>query len=64
MTSANERKAAERQRRKDAGLVRCEVWVKPHHVAMVQAFAAQKLEQDKALSDMAALDAEYLFPRK
>lgn len=34
-----ERKAAERQRRKDAGLVRCEVWVKPEDVAKVQAFA-------------------------
>jgi hypothetical protein len=38
MTPA-ERKAAERQRRKDAGLVRCEVWVKPEHVAEVRAFA-------------------------
>ena len=39
MTPANERKAAERQRRKDAGLVRCEVWVKPEHVAAVKQYA-------------------------
>ena len=41
MTPANERKAAERQRRKDAGLVRCEVWVKPDQVKDVQAFVAK-----------------------
>ncbi len=39
MTPANERKAAERQRRKDAGLVRCEVWVHPQHVQAVRDFA-------------------------
>lgn len=38
MTAAS-RKAAERQRRKDAGLVRCEVWVKPEHVAAIKALA-------------------------
>ncbi len=38
MTPAKERKAKERQRRKEAGLVRCEVWVKPEHVARVHAF--------------------------
>ena len=38
MTVAS-RKAAERQRRKDAGLVRCEVWVKPEHVAAIKALA-------------------------
>lgn len=36
-----ERKAAERQRRKDAGLVLVRVWVKPEHVAAVKA-AAEK----------------------
>lgn len=30
-------KANERQRRKEAGLVRCEVWVKPEHVAAIKA---------------------------
>ncbi len=39
MTPANERKAAERQRRKEAGLVRCEVWVKPEHVELVRGYA-------------------------
>jgi hypothetical protein len=39
MTPANERKAAERQRRKDAGLVRVEVWVKPEHRAAIIALA-------------------------
>ena len=39
MTPA-ERKAAERQRRKDAGLVRCEVWVKPEDVAFIRSIAA------------------------
>jgi hypothetical protein len=39
MTPAKDRKAAERQRRKDAGLVRCEVWVKPEHVAEIKRLA-------------------------
>ncbi len=40
MTAA-ERKAAERQRRKDAGLVRLEVWVKPEQIeAAKKAIAA------------------------
>ena len=38
MTPA-ERKAAERQRKKSAGLVRCEVWVKPADVASVRRWA-------------------------
>jgi hypothetical protein len=41
MTPANERKAAERQRRKEAGLVRVEVWVKPEHVASIRHYAAR-----------------------
>ena len=32
-------KAAERQRLKDAGLVRCEVWVKPEHAAAIRELA-------------------------
>jgi len=36
MTPA-ERKSAERQRRKDAGLVRVEMWVRPEDVAAVKA---------------------------
>ena len=38
MTPA-ERKAAERQRRKEAGLVRCEVWVKPEDAEDIRALA-------------------------
>lgn len=41
MTPANERKAAERQRRKEAGLVRVEVWVKPEHVPQIKALVQQ-----------------------
>ena len=37
MTPA-ERKAAERVRRKDAGLVRVEVWAKPEHVASIKRY--------------------------
>jgi hypothetical protein len=33
-------KAAERQRRKDAGLVRVEVWVKPEDVAWIKCVAS------------------------
>lgn len=44
MTPANERKAAERQRRKDAGLVRVEVWVHPQHVQDVKDFAFEMNE--------------------
>ena len=46
MTPANKRKAAERQRRKDAGLVRREVWVKPDQVKDLQAFVADLAEDD------------------
>lgn len=38
MTAA-ERKAAERRRKKEAGLIRCEVWVKPECAGAVKAFA-------------------------
>jgi hypothetical protein len=41
MTPTATRKAAERQRRKDAGLVRLEVWVKPEQIeAAKKAIAA------------------------
>jgi hypothetical protein len=40
MTPANERKAAERQRRKDAGLVRLEIWAKPEDVVAIRAAVA------------------------
>ena len=36
MTPANERKAQERKRKREAGLVPLEVWVKPEHVAAVR----------------------------
>jgi phage gp29-like protein len=39
MTPEAFRKQQERQRRKDAGLVRCEVWVKPFHVVSVRQYA-------------------------
>lgn len=51
MTPANERKAAERQRRKDAGLVRCEVWVKPEHVAAVKHYAERLQVVQQPLTD-------------
>lgn len=40
MTPANERKAAERQRRKDAGLVRVEMWVPAHMADQVKEVVA------------------------
>lgn len=49
MTPANERKAAERQRRKEAGLVRVEVWVKPEHRAVILA-VAQDVNAGKVLT--------------
>jgi hypothetical protein len=48
MTPAHERKAAERQRKKAAGLVRCEVWVKPEHRAVILA-VAQDVNAGKTL---------------
>jgi hypothetical protein len=39
MTPANERKAAERQRRKEAGLVRVEVWLPSEAVQTFKAMA-------------------------
>jgi hypothetical protein len=50
MTPASTRKQQERQRRKDAGLVRCEVWVKPEHVAEVRSYA-ERLLKPKSASD-------------
>jgi hypothetical protein len=47
MTAAS-RKAAERQRRKNAGLVRCEVWVKPEHVAAIKALAEKLAAEETA----------------
>ena len=46
MTAAD-RKAAERQRRKDAGLVRVEVYVKPEHRQLIRDLA-DKLNADDA----------------
>lgn len=39
MTPANERKAKERQAKREAGLVRVEVWVRPCHVASIKHYA-------------------------
>ena len=47
MTPANERKAKERQAKRDAGLVRVEVWVKPYHRASVQQHAERLKVWDK-----------------
>lgn len=38
---ANERKAKERKAKRDAGLVRVEVWVYPQHAQEVRDFAAE-----------------------
>ncbi len=46
MTPPAQRKAAERQRRKDAGLVRVEAWLRPEEIAALKAFIA-KLEADR-----------------
>ena len=46
MTPA-ERKAAERQRRKDAGLVRLEMWVRPEDVAVVKAAVEAICNRDR-----------------
>jgi hypothetical protein len=35
-----ERKAAERARKKAAGLVKLDVWTKPEHIAAIKAFVA------------------------
>jgi hypothetical protein len=40
LTPAKDRKAAERQRKKSAGLVLLQLWVKPEYVAEIKAFAA------------------------
>ncbi len=53
MTPANERKAAERQRRKEAGLVRVEVWVKPEHVVSVKHYAEKLQAASEVLTDRA-----------
>jgi len=47
VTPANERKAKERQAKRDAGLVRVEVWVKPYHRASVQQHAERLKVWDK-----------------
>ncbi len=39
MTPAHERKAKERQAKRDAGLVRVEVWVKMEDVELIRAYA-------------------------
>jgi hypothetical protein len=49
----DERKAAERQRKKTAGLVRCEVWVHPADVASVRRWA-ESLNEDRAAADRMA----------
>jgi uncharacterized membrane protein YqiK len=41
MTPDKDRKAAERRRYRDAGLVPIEVWVKPEDKAKVQQYAAK-----------------------
>jgi hypothetical protein len=56
MTPA-ERKAAERQRKKFAGLVRCEVWVKPEDVASVRRWA-ESLNNERAADRMAQGEQE------
>ena len=56
MTPA-ERKAAERQRKKTAGLVRCEVWVKPADVASVRRWA-ESLNEERAADRMAQGEQE------
>ena len=50
MTPASERKAAERQRRKEAGLVRVEVWVKPERAALIKELA-ENLNKQTPLRD-------------
>jgi hypothetical protein len=45
MTPDKDRKAAERRRYRDAGLVPIEVWVKPEHKAKVQQYAAKLREK-------------------
>lgn len=47
MTPANERKAKEREAKRNAGLVRVEVWVKPYHRASVQQHAERLKVRDK-----------------
>jgi hypothetical protein len=48
MTSARERKAAERQRRKDAGLVLLQVWVPPHVRDEARKAVKEVVERDRA----------------
>ena len=43
MTPAHERKAAERQRRKDAGLVRIEAWVPEDRADEIRRLIAEAL---------------------
>jgi hypothetical protein len=50
MIPANQRKAAERQRRRAAGFVPLEVWVQKDHVSRVRAFVAALKETADAKS--------------
>lgn len=47
MTPARERKAAERQRRKDAGLVLLQIWVPPHVRDEARMAVEDVVEQDR-----------------
>ncbi len=65
MIPANERKAAERQRRRDAGLVRVEVWVPPRAVALIKELAefhAMGAAMDRLECDRAKLVSPPLTP--
>ena len=44
MTPANERKAAERKRKREAGLVPLEVWVPPQMVDTLRLFVDQRVK--------------------
>jgi len=48
MTPAHERKAAERQRRKDAGLVRIEAWVPQDQAEAIKKIIADAVKKDVA----------------
>lgn len=48
MTPANERKAKERQAKRDAGLVRVEIWVPRDKLVELKAFVAKLLRETEA----------------
>ncbi len=53
MTPAHERKAAERQRKKAAGLMRCEVWVHPVVAMQIKLWAQDVTKElSAALPDL------------